>query len=456
MLRLLSGSHGCGSRFIRQKKFPGAQRRGTWGTRHEWGTPGTQAIDEGNGDTLSVSRLIRRVVKGIAWMAAVGAAAIAVLLCVLWLDHRRETTLLPPTGSFAVGRTVEEWDDPAKPELLAPAAEPRRLVAWIWYPAKKEASPRFAAYLPTAWQQALEHHSGVLLSTFLTRDLSKVHAHSEAGAELASDEARYPVVLLRGGASALAASYTEIAEDLASHGYVVVGLDAPYRTTAVVLNDGRVVERTRENDAELLSGQEQEKLGVRLLEAWSLDMSFALDELQKLADSDSRFRNRLDLGRVGALGHSLGGANALQFCHDDQRCKVAVDIDGAPLGPVIHEGLSQPVLFLLSEHSHDPKDEVKQVEGDIASIYNQLPSDKRLEVMLRGANHYGFSDDGAMLKSPPLRYGLKKVGLIGMEGPRQLELTRDCLRSFLEIALRESGVSDYSTVCTGADFVRTP
>jgi len=124
---------------------------------------------------------------------------------------------------------------------------------------------------------------------------------------------------------------------------------------------------------------------------------------------------------------------------------------------VIGEGLTQPALFLLSEHRHDPKDEVKQVESDIASIYDQLPQDRRLEVTLRGANHYGFSDDGAMLKSPALRSVLKAVGVIGMDGPRQLELTRDCVRSFLDIKLQKTvAASDFSTICSAAEMERAP
>jgi hypothetical protein len=35
---------------------------------------------------------------------------------------------------------------------------------------------------------------------------------------------------MRGGASAPVANYSTLAEDLASHGFVVVGFDAPYRT----------------------------------------------------------------------------------------------------------------------------------------------------------------------------------------------------------------------------------
>ena len=65
--------------------------------------------------------------------------------------------------------------------------------------------------------------------------------------------------------------------------------------------------------------------------------------------------------RVGVFGHSLGGAAALQFCHDDSRCKAGIDVDGAPLGNVISEGVTQPFMFILSDHGSEsdagtPKD----------------------------------------------------------------------------------------------------
>ena len=82
-------------------------------------------------------------------------------------------------------------------------------------------------------------------------------------------------------------------------------------------------------------------------------MGFALDQLERLNTSDpsGRFLGRLDMQRVGVFGHSLGGATALQFCHDDSRCKAGIDVDGAPLGNVIAEGVTQPFMFLLSDHS---------------------------------------------------------------------------------------------------------
>lgn len=173
-----------------------------------------------------------------------------------------------------------DWSDAASGQGGTQPGAKRELVAWIWYPAvARQSSQTVADYLPAPWRAALARHSGLLLTNFLTRDLSRVRTQSVADADISPQEQPYPVVLLRAGLAAETASYTSIAEDLASHRYVVVGIDAPYRTIIVVLPDGRVIERAPENDADRFSGGEQEQVATRLMQAWSADMSFALDQL---------------------------------------------------------------------------------------------------------------------------------------------------------------------------------
>ena len=123
---------------------------------------------------------------------------------------------------------------------------------------------------------------------------------------------------------------------------MVVGFDAPYRTFITVLPDGTVIARSPKNNAELVSGQEKVDLANKLVQAWSSDMGFAVDQLERLNASDvsGRFLGRLEMQRLGVFGHSLGGAEALQFCHDDSRCKAGIDIDGAPFGSVVREGVT--------------------------------------------------------------------------------------------------------------------
>ena len=79
----------------------------------------------------------------------------------------------------------------------------------------------------------------------------------------------YPVVIMRAGASAPVMNYSTLAEDLASHGYIVVGFDAPYRTSVVIFPDRRVITRRPENNPELFSGEALAGLASRLLAAWT-------------------------------------------------------------------------------------------------------------------------------------------------------------------------------------------
>src|SRR5438034_1087880 len=261
----------------------------------------------------------------------------------------------------------------------------------------------------------------------LTRDLSKVHGHSIREADLSPEQRSYPVVIMRGGASAAVWSYSTLAEDLASHGYIVVGLDAPSRTSSVVFPDGRVMRRIPENNPELClekTGQERDRCANRLLIAWTSDMEFVLDKLEQLnaSPASGKFAGRLDLPRVGVFGHSFGGAQAAQFCSQDSRCKAGIDVDGRPLGSVVQAGLHQPFMFLLADHnSSDP--ETRQVKADIQSIYDRLPPDGRLMIKIRGANHFYFCDDGALFKSHIVLGTLRMLGILGIDGRRQLAVT---------------------------------
>jgi pimeloyl-ACP methyl ester carboxylesterase len=136
--------------------------------------------------------------------------------------------------------------------------------------------------------------------------------------------------------------------------------------------------------------------------------------------------------RVGVFGHSLGGATAAQFCHEDARCKAGIDIDGAPHGSVVQAGIHQPFMFLLSDHG-DASDTVsRQILSDIDSIYQRLPPNGRLRAAIRGAFHFTFSDDGAIMKSRVLHGILRMTGRLGINPRRQLAVTAYSVHSFFD------------------------
>jgi predicted dienelactone hydrolase len=383
-------------------------------------------------------RLFKRLIKTLAALALLAVVGLMTMFGLLWREHRTEITLPTPTGHFAVGRTTFTWVNNAETDELAPTpAAKREVVAWMWYPSAAGTSAAPAEYLTAPWRAALEQRSGALMSQFLTRDLSRVRTHSASDPDVSPEQRSYPVVIMRAGGGALTTDFTTLAEDLASHGYFVVGFDAPYRTFVVVLPDGRVVSRPPTNDPENLSVEGANRLINRLLPMWTSDTKFVVNQLERLnaADPSGKFTGRLDLQQLGMFGHSFGGAQALQFCHDDPRCKAGIDIDGAPYGSVVQESLKQPVLFLLSDHSREMADPAsKQIVANFQSIFNKLPSG-RLIVTIRGANHFSFSDQ-MLVKSHYVIGMLHLLGVSGLEGRRGLAITTGYVHTFFDVYLK--------------------
>jgi hypothetical protein len=222
-------------------------------------------------------------------LAIFGVCVITILLCSLWIEHKTEITLPDPTGPFAVGRAVYDWTDAETVDSLAPMPGAKReLLVWIWYPAEAQQSAAGTGYLPTELRTTVEHDRGPFIR-FLTRDLAKVHAHSWPNAAVSTQQRSYPMVIMRAGASLEVWNFTTLAEDLASHGYVVIGFDAPYRSRVVVFPDGRVIKRLPQNDPERClerAGQEQERCADKLQNAWTSDTAFVLDRLTALNATD--------------------------------------------------------------------------------------------------------------------------------------------------------------------------
>jgi dienelactone hydrolase len=396
--------------------------------------------------------MLNRIVKRVGVLALIALAALTVLLAALWVDHGRSTPLPAPSGSYPVGRVTYVWRDETRINPYAPIAFTKQdLAVWIRYPAAPTPSTRKSEYLPAYWIRALERHEGFILGRLLSRDLTRVEGHSWSDAEVSSEQAMYPVVILRAGGGALSSDYTTLAEDLASHGYIVVSFDAPYRTVITAFPDGRVATRAAGGDFDGMPSSTTsttQHLATQLMSVWIADLKFVLDQLQELNANDptGRFEGKFDMQKVGIAGHSLGGATAAQFCHDDPRCAAGIDIDGMPFGNVIRDGLHQPFFFLMSDHSKELGSEPQTVERNIESIYDHVPEGKRWGLTIRGANHFTFSDQ-MFTKSPILMFFLGRAGVMGsLEKRRGLAITGACVHTFFDVYLKGAPAEEMNSL----------
>jgi dienelactone hydrolase len=252
-----------------------------------------------------------------------------------------------PTGQHAVGRLSYDWVDSARTEIYGANREDRReLVVFVWYPAMQGSAATFAPYLPPAWAPVAE---------FLGINVVGLSSHAVADATVAEHDSAYPVLLLSpSGFPPLLLSAT--AEELASYGFIVVGVNHTYETAVTAFADGRVVPMNPAALGGALGPQTgsyddvfRQRASVCAYKA--ADLASVADQLERLnSDPAERLAGRLDLGRVAALGHSFGGNAALEWCRADQRCRAAVNLDGALWSDVGRVGLDRPAMQVLAEH----------------------------------------------------------------------------------------------------------
>jgi len=95
-------------------------------------------------------------------------------------------------------------------------------------------------------------------------------------------------------------------------------------------------------------------------------------------------------------------------------------------------------MFLMSDHRGESDPEGARITSNFRSIFGRSAEGRRLQIVIRGGNHYLFSDD-RILKSHMLLRTLRALGVLGMDGRRQLAVTVHSLHSFFDEYLMGAG-----------------
>ena len=148
------------------------------------------------------------------------------------------TPYLPePTGPCPVGTTSLYLKDVSRPDPWAAGVSARELMVSLWYPATPSDGRR-ARYMTPAESELQLTSRGI---TGVPPDaLSTVRTNAVSDATPAGRQRSLPLVVLSPGFTNSRSTLTALAEDLASHGYVVAGIDHTYESFATAFPDGRV------------------------------------------------------------------------------------------------------------------------------------------------------------------------------------------------------------------------
>ncbi len=188
---------------------------------------------------------------------------------------------------------------------------------------------------------------------FLLRPTTMIKSNSYKGAPLSLTKDKYPVVIISHGLTGLRSLHTDLAEMLASNGYVVAAIDHTNVAAVTVFDDGEAVYL---NSQVLSLGADREVFlsdGNKVLNVYAEDILFTINTLERININElSMFKDRLDLSAIGLIGHSAGGGAGVLAAQQDSRIKDLVGFDPwlEPLGEkAISKGLKVPALFLRSQ-----------------------------------------------------------------------------------------------------------
>jgi hypothetical protein len=310
-----------------------------------------------------------------------------------------------PTGTYPVGRTLLHLIDEKRIDPVMDGDPVKReLIVVVWYPAVAQAKAAPAPWMPEVFLEGQTNIFAQQRRRFpnLTVEQARqtirdIKSHSFEDAPVVRAGAGHEVLLFEPGSGINPAFYSSFCEDLASHGYVIVGI-APTGWFLVTLPDGRRLAKSSKlsDDGKWIKGT--------ALPLWSGDLEFGLDEIQRLnSDSKSLFYKRLDTRKVGAFGHSFGGTASIFTALKDDRVLAVANLDGSLFGILDDRTLPRPLLAVIHDSSpqyeprlEDERMRVRQQRAieEITQFYKRGTPGFRITIT--AAKHITFSDATAL------------------------------------------------------------
>ncbi len=314
------------------------------------------------------------------------------------------TDLPEPGGDYLVGTKSFRLSDSDRPETFTDdPKDNRELLIKVWYPAvPKDGSVKNSYWEDTHLVGSLIAR-GIRMPSFLFDHVKYISTNSYANAPLSSAEDSYPVLIFSHGYLTTISSNTILMEELASQGYIIFSIGHSYQNIVSIYPDGKVVPYNEEHVALASKLEDEKKISLfqefidctdktkkkvlysqyitkhfiaESFDIWVDDTLFVMDELERLNQTDPDFSGKLDLSRLGLLGHSLGGAVASRISLLDNRCKAGINMDGIQFRDIKEDDISSGAFMFMYSGGRNSMNSILY-DNFIKSTYSATITDSK-------------------------------------------------------------------------------
>ena len=338
-------------------------------------------------------------------------------------------SLPSPTGPHSIGTQIFQWTDSTRLEWFTKEnlSDYRKILVQVWYPSQKPEKEKPEPYIDHIDIRAKTIGNAGGFPGELISHINLVKTHSFLNIDPDLSQSPYPLLVLSHGITGMRQIHTTLIEELTSHGYVVVALDHPYDCNLTVFQDGTIADYR----SDITGHPDSVSIRRNQLDTRVADVGFVLDKLTELSTA-SVFGGMMNLNKVGVLGHSYGGATAVQVSYEDDRFSSCLVLDSwmNPLpNNIIKSGTHHPFLCLGRPHWGDSD---YPSSPELVKLFMNTFSEHNYHFILKGSRHLDFCDAPLFT---PLSSWFVETGSIPAK--KAISVTNSIVLSFFDHFMKE-------------------
>ena len=259
-----------------------------------------------------------------------------------------------PPGNYEIGTVTYDFTETGNVEKYGELkGENRRIKVQVWYPTDSIKGLKRVPWLEDGRVVARALATEMNAPKFILDHTKDVLSHAYADAQMSHAVETYPIIVLSHGWTGFRNLHTDLAETMASNGYIVFGIDHTFGSQITVFKDGTIMKLDHLALPDREETQDFLNYASELVQTYADDVTFVLNQLSGFNDGlfSSAFKGRLNLDKIGLLGHSTGGGADVAVAINDARIKAVLGMDAwvEPVADdVLSKGLKVPALFLRS------------------------------------------------------------------------------------------------------------
>lgn len=309
-----------------------------------------------------------------------------------------------------INKKAEKNDFQAKP-IIRRAIRKLLLVVLVMVP---------AFIFPQYKQPKMTGSYEVVTANYTYTDASRIETFTETGENRKVNvefwypkdaKGTYPLVVFSHGAFGIKASNTSTFMELASNGYVVCSIDHPYHSLFTIGANGKrtIIDNSfLQEFMDANNGKYDKATNFKLEQTWMnlrvADIHFVLDTVlaqSQDAGSDAVYQ-LIDPGKIGLMGHSLGGESSAQVARERNDIDAVINLDADLHGEYVdyvngEEVLNDkvypaPILTIFSDTLSRLLATIPDANTVVAVKHVTATAPNAFEVHLIGTDHMSLTD----------------------------------------------------------------